>query len=71
MVEPVRQCKLTFEELSQFLNTYTNVRCMNKSISSTSSKVVLEGTVSVDSGLRVSFQRFMVTVMVIVTTFHR
>jgi len=57
IVEPVRQCRLTPEELSLFLSTYT--------------QVVVEGTVSLDSFLKNNFEKFMQTITVIVTTFHR
>jgi hypothetical protein len=57
VVEPVRQCRLSPEELGLFLATY--------------SRVVAEGTVSLEPGLRTSFERFMATMSVIVTVFHR
>ena len=56
-MEPVRQCRLSNEELSLFLTTYT--------------KAVTEGTVSLEPGLRGSFSKFMVTMTVIITTFYR
>jgi len=57
VVEPVRQCRLSAEELSLFLSTYT--------------QVVVDGTVNVDTTLRSNFHKFMLTMTVIVTTFHR
>lgn len=57
VVEPVRQCRLSNEELNLFLTTYT--------------KAVTEGTVSLEPGLRGSFSKFMVTMTVIITTFYR
>jgi len=57
VVEPVRQCRLSMEDLSLFLTTYTNV--------------VMEGTITIESSLKVSFGKFMQTITIIVTTFYR
>ena len=57
IVEPLRQWKLSPEEVSLLLMAYTGV--------------VNEGTVQVEPLLNASFQRFMKTLTVIIVTFHR
>jgi len=57
VVEPLRQWKLSPEEVSLLLMAYTGV--------------VNEGTVQVEPLLNASFQRFMKTLTVIIVTFHR
>ena len=57
VVEPLKQWKLSPEEVSLLLIAYT--------------EVVNEGTVQVEPLLNASFQRFMKTLTVIIVTFHR
>ena len=57
VVEPLKQWKLSPEEVSLLLMAYTGV--------------VNEGTVQVESLLNASFQRFMKTLTVIIVTFLR
>ena len=57
VVEPLKQWKLSPEEVSLLLMAYTGV--------------VNEGTVQVEPLLNASFQRFMKTLTVIIVTFLR
>ena len=57
VVEPLKQWKLSLEEVSLLLMAYTGV--------------VNEGTVQVEPLLNASFQRFMKTLTVIIVTFLR
>merc|ERR1712179_716652 len=57
IVEPTKQCKLSIEDLSMFLAAYC--------------KVVVEGTLQVESDLRTNFEKYMKTVTVIVLTFYK
>jgi len=57
VVEPLKQWKLSPEEVSLLMSAYTGV--------------VVEGTVQLEPLLKASFQRFMKTITVIITTFHR
>ena len=57
VVEPLKQWKLSPEEVSLLMAAYTGV--------------VVEGTVQLEPLLKASFQRFMKTITVIITTFHR
>jgi len=57
VVEPLKQWRLTTEEVSLLLTTYVSV--------------VVKGTVSLDSSLTSAFQRFMATLTLLITTFHR
>jgi len=57
IVEPTKQCKLSIEDLSMFLSAYC--------------KVVVEGTLQVESDLRTNFEKYMKTITVIVLTFFK
>ena len=57
VVEPLKQWKLSPEEVSLLMSAYTGA--------------IVDGTVQLEPLLKVSFQRFMKTITVIVTTFHR
>ena len=57
VVEPLKQWKLSPEEVSLLMSAYLGV--------------VVEGTIQLEPLLKSSFQRFMNTITVIITTFHR
>ena len=57
IVEPVRQYKLSSEDLTQFLTAYL--------------QAVTEGSLAVDKELVANFSKFMKTLTVIILTFYK
>lgn len=57
IVEPVRQYKLSSEDLTQFLTAYL--------------QAVTEGSLAVDKELAANFSKFMKTLTVIILTFYK
>jgi len=57
VVEPTKQCKLSIDDMSLFLSAY--------------GRVVTDGSVAVETDLRINFEKYLKTMTVIILTFFK